>query len=105
MELELRLIVRFLRERGTYGVYVVCKPAVGCRGGGRIGPARETVLEFPVAFAGVGMSEPVGLASGGLIGCAGAVGRLMNEEVGEEEVEEEAVDGVGETRPAGTTSG
>jgi hypothetical protein len=33
------------------------------------------------------------------------VGRLVNEEVGEEEVEEEAVEGVGEERPAGTTSG
>lgn len=28
------------RERGIYGVYVVCGPAAGCRGGGRTGPRR-----------------------------------------------------------------
>ena len=85
-------------------MYVVCKPVGGCRGGGRIGPVRAAWLVFPVEFAGVGMRDPVGLADAGLIGGERAVGRLTNEEVGEEVVEE-AVDGEGEARPGGTTSG
>lgn len=30
-----------LRARGIYGVYVVCGPAAGCRGGGNMGPKRS----------------------------------------------------------------
>lgn len=55
-------------------------------------------------FAGRGLSDPVELAEAGVTGGESAAGRLVNEDVGEEE-EEEVVDGVGETRPAGTTSG
>lgn len=77
------------RARGTYGVYVVWSPVGGCRGGGRIGPAR--------AGADCG--------SKGLIGVPGESGKLRREEVGEDAVDDVGVnDGVGELR-AGTMSG
>jgi hypothetical protein len=57
-----------------------------------------------MAFVGVGMNDPVELADAGLIGGESTAGRLVKDEVGEEVVEDEAVDG-GEARPAGTTSG
>ena len=94
-----RLRAGCLRERGTYGVYVVCRPVVGCRGGGGIGRVAE------VGFADADMKEPVGLAVAGLKGSERAGGRFVKEVVGEEEAEEEAVEGEGEERPAGTTSG
>jgi hypothetical protein len=101
--LELRLDGGCLLARGTYGVYVVCKVVGGCRGGGRIGPARATGLR--PALDVVGRTGPVKLADIGLFGDDNAAGRLVKEEVGEEVVEDGAVEGVGEARPGGTTSG
>lgn len=80
------------RARGTYGVYVVWSPVGGCRGGGRIGPARAGA-----DCGGAGLSGVAG----------GERGKLRREEVGEEAADDMGVpvnDGVGEVS-AGTTSG
>lgn len=80
------------RARGTYGVYVVWSPVVGCRGGGRMGPAR--------AGADIGGTGERGVPGG-------ESGRLSTEDVGEDVVEEVGVpakEGVGDD-VAGTTSG
>jgi hypothetical protein len=80
------------RARGTYGVYVVWSPEGGCRGGGRIGPARAGA-----DCGGTGLSGVPG----------GESGKLMREEVGEDAADDRGVplnEVVGELS-IGTTSG
>jgi hypothetical protein len=50
------------------------------------------------------MNDPIEVADAGLSGGESAAGRLMKDVVGEDVVEDEAVE-AGEARPAGTTSG
>ena len=43
-----------LRAFGMYGVYVVCGPAAGCRGGGRMGPERGGGIGGSMGLDGIG---------------------------------------------------